>query len=436
MKHCRVSIQAGLAGASLLVALALTPATTRATEGTPEPGPRPVCDAGSLEQDVRSLASDGMEGRDLGSEGLERALRLVARRFKSLGLRPAFPREEQSGGLLDGYFQDFAIEGHPSSANVIGILPGDSTVTPQAVVVGAHADHLGRDPSLEGDQVFNGADDNASGVAALLAIARMLSEAPVREHQRAVVFVVFSGEESGCLGSRYYTEHPVVPLDQVIAMINLDTVGRLRDRQLILFGTGTAREFPATLGGVNQVFGLSLTMREEGAGASDQVSFFHHGIPVLHFFTGPHADYHRVSDGADRVDYAGLATVTDFAGELVRYLRYRSRPLTFVATGKEQAAKMEQMARGGERRVSLGFMPGFASTSGGVKVGMVTPGGAAATAGLQAGDVITAISGESVDTLVDYTAVLRGHAPGDRVTLTVRRAGAMLRIEATVQERK
>jgi aminopeptidase N len=436
VKHRRVSTPAALAGASWLVALALTPATARPVEDTPGLGPRPACDAVSLEQDLRSLASDGMEGRGLGSEGLERALRLVARRFKALGLRPAFPEKELSGGLLDGYFQEFAIEGHPPSANVIGILPGDSTVVPRALVVGAHVDHLGRDPGREGDQIFNGADDNASGVAALLAIARMLAEAPVRQQERTVVCVVFSGEESGLLGSRYYTEHPVVPLDQVIAMINLDSIGRLRDNQLILFGTGTAREFPAILEGVNQAFGLALAMRGEGAGASDQVSFFQHDLPVLHLFTGAHPDDHRVTDEADLIHYTGLATVADFAGELVRYLRYRSRPLNFVAAGREQAMKMQQMAQGGERKVSLGFMPDFAQASGGVKVGAVTPGGAAAAAGLQAGDLITAVDDESVNTLVDYTALLREHAPGDRVTLTVFRAGATLHIEATVQERK
>jgi hypothetical protein len=393
---------------------------------------RPVCDPGLLEQDVRSLASDGMEGRAIGSEGLERASRLVARRFKSLGLQPAFP---ERGGLLDGYLQDFTAAGYPPSANVVGVLPGAADVTPRAIVIGAHLDHLGRDPGLEGDTVYNGADDNASGVAALLAIARMLTLEPPRERERAVVFVVFSGEESGLLGSRYYAEHPLFPAEQVLAMINLDTVGRLRDRQLIVFGTGTAREFPAILEGLNQAFGLRLALRPEGAGASDQTAFFEKDIPALHLFTGPHEDYHRVTDSADRVDCAGLATVTNFAGELARYLRYRDLPLTFFAAGRAQAEKLKQMPKT-ERRVSLGFMPDFAQASGGVKVGMVTPGGAAAAAGLQTGDVITAIDGEATDTLVDYTAALRAHTPGDAVTLTMRRGAETLSVTATVQERK
>jgi hypothetical protein len=418
-------------GLAFALALALRPGSAGAVD--PEPPARPTSDPVLLEQDVRSLASGAMEGRGLGSQGLERAQRLVARRFKSIGLQPAFP---EKGGLLDGYFQDFARDGQPASANVIGLLPGDVTRAPQVVVVGAHLDHLGRDAGLEGDPVYHGADDNASGVAALLAIARMLAGSPGRERERMVIFIAFSGEESGLLGSRHYVEHPVAPLEQVIAMVNLDTIGRLRDDQLILFGTGTGQEFPAILEGVNQAFGLRLALRPEGSGASDQVPFFERDVPVLHFFTGPHADYHRVTDTADRVDCAGLARVTDYAGELVRYLRYRDRPLTFVAAGREQAEKMKRVPPAAERRVSLGFMPDFAQAAGGVKVGAVTPGGAAATAGLQAGDVITALDGEALDTLVDYTGALRAHAPGETVTLTVRRGDRALTVTATVQERK
>lgn len=417
---------------ALLLALALIPCLAPPATAQAGAASRPVCDATLLEQDVRSLASDGMQGRAIGSEGLERASRLIARRFKSLGLQPAYP---DRGGLLDGYLQDFTAPGYPPTANVVGVLPGDANVTPRAIVIGAHIDHLGRDPGLEGDPIYNGADDNASGVAALLAIARMLTLAPPREGERAVVFVVFSGEESGLLGSRYYAEHPVVSAEQTLAMINLDTVGRLRDSELILFGTGTAPEFPAMLAGVNQAFGLKLALRPEGAGASDQTAFFEKNIPALHLFTGPHEDYHRVTDSADRVDYEGLATVTNFAGELARYLRYRDLPLTFVAAGRAQAEKLKQMPKT-ERRVSLGFMPDFAQAAGGIKVGMVTPGGAAAAAGLQPGDVITALDGEALETLVDYTAALRTHAPGDVVTLTVRRGAETLTLNATVQERK
>jgi hypothetical protein len=403
-----------------------------------------LCDRTAIERDLRYLAADELEGRGLGSVGLEDAISMVAERFRALGLEPAFPERSTPEAPLAGYLQLFHSPGLPVSANVVGVLPGRAERPPQAVVLGAHIDHLGRDASLEGDQIFNGADDNASGVAALLEIARLLTAEETGAEtggsapgpRRTVVFTVFSAEQSGLLGSKYYVEHPALPLEEVIAMINLDSVGRLREKQLIVFGTGTAREFPATLAGLNQAFGFDLAERSAGAGASDQASFFAKQVPVLHFFTGPHEDYSRVSDVADAVNFAGLAEITDFVAELVRYLRYRPRPLTFVAAGNEQLAQMETMASQGERRVSLGFMPDFAHEQGGVKVGPVSPGGAAAAAGLQQGDLIIAIDGEIIDTLVDYTAILRSHAPGDRIRLTVHRADETLELDAALQERR
>lgn len=443
---------------------------------------RPTCDAASLERDLRFLASDELEGRGLGSEGLQQALRAAARRFSDLGLQPAFPEKASPDDPLAGYFQEFEAAGHPRSANVIGILPGSPALSPRAVILGAHADHLGRDPHLKGDQIYNGADDNASGVASLLSIARMLAEqdravggrrggeyanppgetveqqdspadsgdrtADLRDRtadsrdrtadplDRTVVFIVFSGEESGLLGSRHYVEHPIVPNEEVIAMINLDCIGRMKDDQVIVFGTGTAREFPSILSGLNSAFDLDLIQRSEGAGAADHASFFAKQIPVLHFFTGPHEDYSKVSDEAQKINYPGLETLTNFVGELIRYIRYRGRPLTFVPAGAEQMAQMEKMSRQGERKVSLGFMPDFSMESGGMKVGKVSPGGSAARAGIEQGDVIVAIDGEPVDSMFDYASILRGHSPGDRITLTVLRGRKTIQLQAAVQERK
>jgi aminopeptidase N len=419
-------------------------------------GSAPGCDRALLEADVRYFASDELAGRGLGSPGLDQALRAVAQRFADLGLVPAYPERVTAADPLAGYLQPFTSAGQPASANVIGVLPGADAAgaaapgagasastafasappAPRTVVIGAHVDHLGRDNTLTGDQIYNGADDNASGVAALLAIAQTLTALPPGGRDRSVLFIAFSGEEPGLLGSKYYIEHPVVPASDVLAMINLDTIGRLRSNQLFVFGSGTAGEFPALLEGLNQAFGFDLVLQSSGAGASDQTSFFAQSVPVLHFFTGPHEDYHRVTDTADKLDYAGLAAVTDYVTELMRYLRYRDRPLTFVAAGAKQVEQMKTLAASGERRVSLGFIPDFTQERGGVKVGPVTPGGAAARAGLVPGDVIVAINDEATDTLVDYTGVLRQHAPGERVRLSVRRGGATLTIEAELQERK
>ncbi|MCK4306178.1 MAG: M28 family peptidase [Candidatus Eisenbacteria sp.] len=440
---------AAMAVAVVLAAMPLTlasctwaPAGYTASGGAPTDAPtpvltgRPTCNPATLEHDLRFLASDDMEGRALGSKGLQQALQTVAERFRDLGLLPPFPQKASPQDPLAGYFQKFEIQGHPPMANVIGILPGHPEVSPRAVVVGAHADHIGRDPKLKGDQIYNGADDNASGMASLLAIASMMSATEEGQRDRAVIFVVFSGEESGLLGSRHYVDHPVVPHEDVMAMINLDCVGHLRNDQIIVFGTGTAREFSRMLIGLNQAFGFDIVERPEGAGASDHTSFFAKGIPALHFFTGPHKYYNKVTDEADRINFEGLARLTDYVGELVRYLRYRGRPLTFEAVGTEQMAMMEKMAKIGQRKVSLGFMPDFSMASGGVKVGPVREGGVASQAGIEKGDVITAIDGESIDTLIDYSAVLRSHSAGDRITVTVLRANESLNLKVTVQEAK
>jgi hypothetical protein len=420
---------AGARAALALLALSLWP--------VPAEAQKPASSPDLIEADVRYFAGDRLEGRGLGSPGLDEALRAVAQRFADLGLDPLRPELPEGADPLDGYLQPFAPPALPPTANVVGLLAGPAERTPRAVVLGAHLDHLGRDAGLAGDQIFNGAADNASGVAALLAVAELLVRQPAGERDRTVVFAVFSGEESGLLGSRHYVEHPAVPNEEVLAMVNLDTIGRLTRRELYILGTATAQEFAALLAGLNQAPGFALILRGEGATGSDQASFFERGIPVLHFFTGPHEDYHRVSDEAGRVNVAGVAAIADYVAELMRYLRYRDRPLTFVGAAPEEQRKVAALAASRpERRVSLGFMPDFAQEHGGVKVGMVSPGGAAARAGLTAGDVVVAIDGETIDTLVDYTAALRAHAPGERVRVALLRGTDRLEVEVEVQERK
>ncbi|MBM3318118.1 MAG: M28 family peptidase [Candidatus Eisenbacteria bacterium] len=421
------------------------PAVGAAAAAPGAPAAYRACSAAAIEADVRYFADDRLEGRGLGSPGLEEALRAVARRFADLGLEPppsSAGRGEAGlagagdGDPLEAYLQPFTPPGHPPTANVIGLLPGAAERTPRAIVLGAHIDHLGRDTTLAGDQIYNGADDNASGVAALLAVAEVLAGRAPGDRDRAVVFAVFSGEELGRLGSRHFVEHPVVPNDELLAMVNLDTVGRLRDGRLYALGSATAREFPALLAGLNQSAGFDLVLSEEGTTGSDQASFLERGIPVLHFFTGPHEDYHRVTDEAERIDFAGLAAISDHVAELIRYLRYRDRPFTFVPACAETRRRAEALVGAPPRRVSLGFMPDFAGDSGGVKVAAVSPGGAAEKAGIRPGDVVVAIDGELVGTLVEYTAALRGHAPGERVRVSLDRGGEPLDLEVEVQERK
>ncbi len=431
--------------AALVAALIAAPAGLATAHAAPAPtatagGPFPAADRASIERDVRTISGDALQGRALGTPGLQQAMVIVAQRFAAVGLEPARPEGEgeaflPAGHPLAGYLQPFRPEGLPAAANVVGLLPGADPRPPRALVLGAHLDHLGRDASLSGDQIYNGADDNASGVAALIEIARLLAAQTAETRDRTVIFIAFSAEENGLLGSRYYCDHPVVPHEEVVAMINLDGVGHMENRRLFVCGTGSAQEFAAILRGLNNAFGFDLVARPDPVGGSDHVSFLARGVPALFLFTGPHADYSTVRDEADLIRYDELAAVTDFAAELARYLRYRERGLTFVAPSAKDVAP-SRPAQAGERRVSLGFIPDFARAAGGVKVGAVTPGGAAAQAGLETGDVITAIDADAIDTLADYAALLRGHAPGDGVTLTVVRGGRTLEIAAKVQERK
>jgi Peptidase family M28/PDZ domain len=419
-----------------LIALPLT-LIGMGCDQAPPPG-RVAHDSGAaksnLTADLTYLASDDLGGRGLGSSGLDQALEFVANRFQSLGLEPPATGSSAKSGLY-AYYQPFSAHGKTETANIIAILPGDPALSPKAVVIGAHIDHLGTDSSLSGDTIYNGAEDNASGVSAVLAIAEQLVDWRATLDDltglRSVVFIAFSAEESGLLGSHYYAANPVIPHRETIAMINLDSVGRLRDDQLYIFGTGTAREFPAIIEGLNQTRSFNLTTQAHGVGGSDHVSFIHKQVPALHLFTGPHTDYHKVTDEVGSVNIDGVAEVAEFTFELVRYLSYRSRPLTFVAA--EQ--KSPPPAMGGQRRASTGFMPDFSRESGGVKVGRVTPGAAADKAGLKEGDIIVALDGESADTLADYSALLRAHAPGDEVVLSVLRGADKMDLSIVLQAR-
>jgi Zn-dependent M28 family amino/carboxypeptidase len=213
----------------------------------------------------------------------------------------------------------------------------------QYVVIGAHFDHLGRsaqralDPGSR-DAIRNGADDNASGTAAVLELARLFSLAPPR---RSIVFVAFSGEELGLLGSQYFVEHSPVPIDSIVAMINFDMVGRLREDKLIVSGVSTAVELPALLDSANTSAAeprgrspwespLRITALGDGFGPSDHSSFYARNVPVLHFFTDLHDDYHRASDDVDKVNAQGEAHVVDVAERVVRGIADRAARLTFV----------------------------------------------------------------------------------------------------------
>jgi hypothetical protein len=306
----------------------------------------------------------------------------------------------------------------------------------ETIIVGAHYDHLGLggfgalDPDSAG-RVHNGADDNASGTAALFVIAARLKAARLA---RTVVFIAFSGEELGLLGSDYYVKHPIYPLTATQAMINLDMVGRLKNDKLIVYGTGTATEFPALLDSLNWYAKFDLRPQPEGYGPSDQTSFYAAKIPVLHFFTDLHGDYHRSTDDWDKINATGLVRVADFAAAMATALGNRPTRLTFVDVPPPSPKAGVAVTSG--YGAYLGTIPDMASgESGGVLITGVSKGSPAELAGLKGGDKITKIGDYEVADLAGMTDALRSYKPGDKVVIIVIRDGKPVGVDVTLGKR-
>ncbi|HEX9690495.1 MAG TPA: M28 family peptidase [Gemmatimonadales bacterium] len=385
--------------------------------------------------DVRYLADDRLEGRGVGTAGLDSAAAYVARRFAAIGLTPAG---------TDGYFQDFTLDptapalahsGLESAAvrNVVGLLPGRGRLADEVVVLGAHYDHLGYggpgslDPDSTG-VVHNGADDNASGTAALMAAATLLSRHEPAD-RRAFLFIAFTAEELGLLGSEHFTRNPTRDLSSAYAMINFDMVGRLSGDSLMAIGTNSAEELPGLLEAANREYGLAIAGSGDPWGRSDQSSFYAQGIPVVHFFTNTHEDYHRTTDDWQRINADGLVRVAELASDLAWTLATREEPLTFV----EVAAPVQ--ATSGGYGAWLGTIPDMSESPGGVRLSGVRAGSPAESAGMQAGDIIIQLGTFEVKDLYGMTDALRSYKPGDTITVVVLRDGERLELEATLGTR-
>jgi Peptidase family M28/PDZ domain len=424
LTHCSLAALLGALLAGPLAAQAAVPSLDKAAK--------------RAQTDVKVLAADELGGRLTGTAGADSAAAYVARRFAQVGLQPP----------PGGWFQPFTVSkdapavqhanlGDLNGKNVIGILPGrDPVLRNETVIVGAHYDHLGLggfgalDPDSAG-RVHNGADDNASGTAALFAIAQRLREAPPA---RTVVFIAFSGEELGLLGSDYYVKHPLYPLSATEIMINLDMVGRLKNDKLIVYGTGTATEIPALLDSLNWYAKFDLRPQPEGYGPSDQTSFYAAKIPVLHLFTDLHGDYHRSSDDWDKINAQGLVRVADFAAAVATALGNRPTRLTFVDV-PPPAPKAGAAATGGYGAY-LGTIPDMASgETGGVRITGVSKGSPAELGGMKGGDMITKIGDYDVPDLAGMTDALRNYKPGDKVVVIVIRDGKEMGLDVTLGKR-
>jgi len=386
---------------------------------------------------ISYLASAELAGRGLGTEGLEKAAEYIAEQFGGAGLVP--------GGADGSFFQQFRVDegedGKPHDVrNVIGVLPGSNPdFDGQAVLLTAHYDHLGHGwPDVRaGDEnsIYYGADDNASGVAVMIELANAFSEESAP--QRSIVFVGFTGEEAGLKGSRYYAEHPQpVSLDGIIGVVNLDTIGRLEEQDISVFGAGTATEWPHVFRGVSFTVGVGSKSITTAMAASDQQAFVDKGIPGVQISTGANLDYHRPTDTADKIDDVGLVKIATFVKETVAYLTERPEKLTATLDG--QTGLLPQRAATGEnqgRRVSVGTVPDFAFAGPGVRVVEIVPDSPAAVAGIQAGDVLLDMAGQPIATLQAYTDLLKTLSAGQSVPATIERDGNQITVNVTPAER-
>jgi hypothetical protein len=323
--------------------------------------------------------------------------------------------------------------------NVIGILPGtDPARAHEAVVVGAHYDHLGLGgrhslaPDAHGE-IHNGADDNASGTAALIEIARVAAASRER-FPRTMVFIAFAGEELGLLGSAYYVEHPVVPLDRTTAMLNLDMMGR-PDGQVLVSGTDSAPALVEDVEAAAAGRSIKVNRFREGAGvgSSDDTSFLLRRVPAIGFFSGFHADYHRPSDDWERLDLKGAVEVTRLALALAERLSARGERPAF--TGTPQPAR-QGTSGGSGYGAYFGSVPDFGEDTAGVTFADVRAGSPAEQAGLRPGDVLVEFDGAPVATIYDFTHALRNKRPGDTVTVVVVRSGERVTAEVTLGRRQ
>jgi hypothetical protein len=428
----------GATAASFFFALCLAlqscaSASPRTALETSNAGASDRADARAIRSDIAYLASDRLEGRGTGTPGNDSAAAYIARRFAALGLRPVEGDYRQSFVALPISARGAAPRSLPTQ-NVVALLPGnDAELRGQYVVVGAHFDHLGRstegalDPERK-NAVRRGADDNASGTAAVMELARLFAAMPTR---RSIVFVAFSGEEMGLLGSEHFVTHSPVAIDSMVAMVNFDMVGRLRDDKLIVYGVATATELPALLDSANVAAAapfpkghwrapLRITALGDGYGPSDHSSFYARNVPVLHFFTDLHEDYHRAGDVVSKINARGEARVVDVAERVIRFIADRPSRLTFV----RGAAPVASAGSRNASDVYLGSIPDMSDGGGrGLRLTGVRAGSPAEVAGLAPGDVIVEFGGRSVTNLYDFSDALYAHHPGDAVSVIVLRNG-------------
>ncbi len=390
----------------------------------------------SMLDSINYLAADEHKGRGFGSEGLNNSADYIANAFEKAGLLP--------GGDGESYFQSWTEKGGADEQdtelkNVVAIIPGTNPdYAGQSVVIGAHYDHLGLGwPDVrQGNkgQIHNGADDNASGVAVLLELARTYGKTnfKILKPERSIIFVAFSAEEAGRKGSKQYLkQQKKFPVDQIIGMLNLDTVGRLEGRKLLVLGAGSATQWPHIFRGIGFVTGIQISQVKEELDASDQISFHEAGIPAVQLFSGVNLDYHRPSDTSEKIDPEGLLQVAKVSHAVIEYLASRESPMTVTLnTANQQASRHNKLRK--VRKVSLGTIPDFTWTGEGYKLDGVVPGSPADIAELKKGDIILQIDAQVINNIKDISIALKALKVGQVINLKYLRNNAVQSTTATL----
>ncbi len=372
----------------------------------------------SIQDDVAFLASDEMEGRQTGTEGEKIAVAYISKLFEELGL---------TGKGTNGYVQPFSFKPKTNPHEEVKFdVNGDGTITgnnvigyfdnkaENTIIIGAHYDHLGYggEGSLFRDTikaVHNGADDNASGVALLLNLAKKLKDKNTKNNY---LFMAFSGEEMGLLGSNYFVKNPTIDTKKVSYMINMDMVGRMKkDSSLAVYGTGTSPIFKQVLKAHNNDF--KLIQNESGVGPSDHTSFYLADIPVLHFFTGQHSDYHRPSDDIETLNYEGMAKISNYIFDIISDLDDNGK-LAFRKT-KNESDKTPRF------RVGLGVVPDYLFDGKGMRIDGVSDDKPAQKAGLKKGDIVIQLGDSLVTDMMSYMRALSTFKKGDKTKVVVQR---------------
>lgn len=369
-----------------------------------------------LRADITFLASDALQGRETGTPFQDVAAAYIGSRFMQIGLKPM--------GDPDSYLQTFYYhvpdDPHASrpkgkevndSVRIINVIGFMDNKAPKTIVIGAHFDHLGVGDngfSLSSDKaIHNGADDNASGVAAIMALARKLKNFKGANYN--FLFISFSGEEYGLWGSNYFTKHPTIDLKNVAAMINLDMVGRMKaDNSVMVGGVGTSPVWTDLLEKHN-VAGLQQTFDSSGTGPSDHTSFYFQNIPVLFYFTGQHSDYHKPTDDVEKINFEGVEKIVDNIYSMLTGLN-QVKEIPFLKTKEEKEQKVEL-------KVTLGIMPDYMYNGPGLRIDGVKEGRPAAAAQLQQGDIILQLGTLDVSDIQSYMKALNSLKPGEKVAV-------------------